>query len=338
MAVCKAEIMKAKGGAGAIGTLTFDDGVSTTSNKLRELMEEYGLVATLMIVPTRIMAEPPYSKGYSDIDELNRLMVGGYIDIESHSYSHLYIAEEGHVDYKPENCNDENRYRETYGSLLWLKEHFPGKHFVAFGVPGGNYDEKSHEYLKKYFYSVRNSWRSDLLQSLTPPDNREHGGWYKLIRMGLSEAKIDNAMDYLDRCVKGEGWFIGACHNIVGIELGKHNYQITVETLSILLKEMARLRDEGKLWPASFGDATRYLREYEASTVKAELSFDKIEVSVNMKSQTPSGLPLDKDIFNFPLTVKVYIPDGYKAENSKDGYVLIDVKPNDKATISICKI
>ena len=338
MSICKAEIMKAKGGASAIGTLTFDDGVSATSNKLRELMEEYGLVSTLMIVPTRASGEYPYSSGYSDVNELNRLMEGGYIDIESHSYSHLYIAEEGHVDYKPENCNDENRYRETYGSLMWFKEHFPNKHFVAFGVPGGNYDERTHEYLKKYFYAVRNSWRTDLLQSLTPEENREPGGWYKLIRMGLSETKIDVAMDYLDRCVKGEGWFIGASHNIVGIELGKHNYQITVETLSILLKEMARLRDEGKLWPASFGDATRYLREYEASAVSAELIGEEIEVTVTMKDKTPSGLPLSKDVFNMPLTVKVYIPDGYTAEDTKDGYVYIDVAPNEKATVKLQKL
>ena len=325
--MCKAEIMKAKGGASCIATLTFDDGVCTTSNKLRELMEEYGLVSTLMIVPTRIMAEPPYHVGYSDVDELTRLMQGGYIDIESHSYSHLYIAEEGHVDHKAENCNDENRYRETIGSRIWLEEHFPGKHFVAFGVPGGNYDARTHEYLRKSFYAVRNSWRCDLLQSLTPPDSREDGGWYKLIRMGLTEAGIDKALDYLDRCVSEEGWFLGACHNIVGVELGKHNYQITVETLSILLKKMAQLRDEGRLWPASFGDATRYLREYEASTAEAELTGDTLTVSVTMKDATPSGLPLSPEVFNMPLTVKVTLPDGKSA--------LVDVCPNTSVSLSV---
>lgn len=326
MSLCRAEIMKAKGGASAIATLTFDDGVSTTSNKLRELMEKYGLVSTLMIVPTRIMAEPPYHHGYSDIDELTRLMEGGYIDIESHSYSHLYIAEEGHPDHKPENCNDENRYRETVGSLIWLREHFPGKHFVAFGVPGGNYDEKTHEYLRKSFYAVRNSWRNDLLQSLTPPESREDGGWYKLIRMSLREAEIDKALDYLDRCISEGGWFLGACHNIVGEEIGKHNYQITVDTLSVLLDKMARLRYEGKLWPASFGDATRYLREYEASTVTADRTGAKIKVTVTMKDETPSGLPLSPDVFNIPLTVKVYMGEG-------DSYKFIDVKPNETVYI-----
>ena len=322
------EIMKAKGGASAIATLTFDDGVSSSSYKLKELMEKYDLVSTLMIVPTRIMGEPPYSRGYCSVEELNELMEGGHIDIESHSYSHLYIAEEGHVDHKPENCNDENRYRETFGSKEWLLRHFPGKHFVAFGVPGGNYDQRSHEYLAKSFYAVRNSSRNDLLQTLTPPDVYDHGGWYKLIRMGLYEEGINKALDYLDRCVNEEGWFIGACHNIVGVELGKHNYQITVETLSVLLEKMARLRDEGKLWSASFGDATRYLREYEASSVTAELVGDKIEVKVTMKDTTPSGLPLDSDVFNMPLTVKVYLPDG-----ARKPYVMVDVKPNESVII-----
>ena len=321
----KAEIMKAPSGASAIATLTFDDGVSSTSRKLREVMEEYGLVATLMIVPSRIMAIPPYHVGYSDVEELTSLMEGGYIDIESHSYSHLYIAEEGHVDHKPENCNDENRLRETVGSLEWLREHFPNKHFVAFGVPGGNYDARTHEYLKKTFFAVRNSWRTDLLQSLTPPDNREDGGWYKLIRMGLSENRIDDALNYLDRCVEEGGWFIGASHNIVGEEIGKHNYQISVDTLSILLRKMVSLRDEGKLWCASFGDATRYLREYEASTVTCVETDRGVAVSVTMKDATPSGLPLSPEIFNYPLTVKVNMPSGRS--------VLVDVKPGETVII-----
>ena len=150
-----AEVMRARG-ARAIATLTFDDGVRDTAEKLFELMEKHGLCATLMIVPTRIMAIPPYHSGYCDRDELRRLCSTGSLSIESHSYSHLYIAEEGHVDYHAENCTDENREREICGSLTWLSENFPEMNFVSFGVPGGNYDLKSREMVAKTFYSSRN--------------------------------------------------------------------------------------------------------------------------------------------------------------------------------------
>ena len=49
-----AEIMKAPHGACAIATMTFDDGVQATNQALVGLLEEYGLKASLMLVPHRI--------------------------------------------------------------------------------------------------------------------------------------------------------------------------------------------------------------------------------------------------------------------------------------------
>ena len=323
----RAEIMKAKGGANAIATMTFDDGVTSSSLKVRELMEKYDLVATLMLVPTRIMAEPPYSHGYLNREEILEITAGGYVDIESHSYSHLYIAEQGHPDYHPENCNDENRYRETVGSYEWFKREFPDRHFVAFAVPGGNYDEKTHALLKNTFYSVRNGHRAgeDDMQSLTPTDDRENGGWYKLKKTWLREREADRIVSHLDMCVEKGGWFFTGCHNIVGDELGKHNYEMTADTYEVILQKIAKYRDEGKIWPASMGDATRYLREYESSSVNAELVGEKIAVTVTMKDKTPAGLLLPEDIFNIPLTVKVYLPSGKT--------VMVEVKPNETVYI-----
>ena len=339
-----AELMRAKGGARAIVTMTFDDGVSDSSHKVKELMVKYGLVATLMVVPSRIMGIPPYSRGYCDISELGELMEGGYIDIESHSYSHLYIAEEGHVDYKAENCNDENRLRETVGSYEWLREHFPNKHFVAFGVPGGNYDARTHEYLKKCFYAVRNGWvGNDDVQSLTPTDDREMGGWYRLKRFAMRESDPEGAIDRLDRCVKRGGWFLTANHNIVGTEIGKHNYEISVPTLERILERIAALRDEGKVWSASFGDATRYLRECEAAEVREYSDGKELFVELKMKKQTPSGLPLTSDVFNLPLTVKVELPKDWNKVKAgcitydtfiedENNYAYIEIAPIDGVT------
>ncbi len=340
----KAELCRARGGARAIATLTFDDGVRSSAMALSELLTEYGLVASLMVVPTRIMGEPPYSSGYLNVDEINGLMAAGTVEPESHSYSHMYIAAEGHVDYKRENCTDENRIRETVGSRRWLREHFSHHPFVAFAVPGGSYDEKIEELVMKTFYSSRRGGLlSGEMQLLTPPDNDTRGGWYGLHAIWLAEERRDEICAYLDKCIAAGGWFISGCHNIVGTELHRHNYDITVDSLREIFGKIREYRERGDVWVASFSDATRYLREYESSSVVSRVCDTGISVEVTMKAATERGLPLDSDIFNLPLTVRLELPCEWErvsytlegrdmtAEARSEGgtrYAYIEVVPN----------
>ena len=53
----KAEILPVKGGASAIATLTFDDGVHKTNETLLPLLVKYNAKASLMVVPHLI---PPW--------------------------------------------------------------------------------------------------------------------------------------------------------------------------------------------------------------------------------------------------------------------------------------
>lgn len=341
-----AEIMKAPHGACAIATMTFDDGVHSTATKLRELLAKHGLSASLMVVPTRIMAIPPYSSGYSNEDELRELCRGGYIDIQSHSYSHLYIAEETSPDYHPENCTDENRERETRGSLEWLRDHFPENKTVAFAVPGGSYDEQVKERTRECFYAIRNGrLPKGKVQSLTPREGNEHGDWARLAKVWLRECDIDEIIKHLDLCIDEGGWFISGCHNLFGQELGRGNYDITPEGLDRILAAMRERVDAGRLAVMTFGDATCYLREYEASTLEAELTGERIELELAMKETTPYGLPLSEDIFNLPLTVKVELPREWRAAELEGGgevvltreggatYALFELPPRGKATL-----
>lgn len=347
-----AEICKARGGAHAIATMTFDDGVSASSFALYGLLRSYGLSATLFLVPSRIMGIAPYSSGYLDLHDVHNLIATGRIDPESHSYSHLYLAKVGHVDYKAENCTDENREREISGSRAWLEKHFPGRPFISFGVPGGNYDDKAQQLVMSSYYSSRvGHLLEGEMQSLTP-DDTSLGGWYSLKSKWLGEKRLSDILEYLDRCVRDGGWFITGCHNIVGTEIGKGNYEISIPTLSIFFEKLALYRDRGQLWIATLKDATRYLREYESSELFFKASDGEITLEIKMKDKTKRGLPLTPSIFNMPLTVRVKVPDGWQsAECISDGtsapceisedengkYLYVYIVPNTKATVRRCE-
>jgi len=95
---------------------------------------------------------------------------------------------------------------------------------------------------------------------------------------------------------------------------------------------------EGKLWVATFGEATKYMRERMSASVKVEKQNDKILVNL---SHT-----LDKNHYGVPLTLKTYVNGDWKEILVKQGsksetvssssddvgtYVLYQATPNGSA-------
>ncbi len=61
---------------------------------------------------------------------------------------------------------------------------------------------------------------------------------------------------------------------------------------------------ENDLWIASFGDVTKYIRERMNASIKIETKEGKIIVTLTHS--------LDKSIYDFPLTLKTYVPSKWK--------------------------
>lgn len=310
-----AVIMNVKGGASAIATMTFDDGVHATNSRLKPLMEEYGLKASLMAVPSRIQGIPPYSSGYSSVSELNALTEQGkYFDICSHSYSHLYMHDDGtHAA----NNTEQNIAKEILGSKTYIEDNFPWQDCIGFAVPGGKYSTDAMAALMQYFYSSRtgNSNASvSAMQSLDPADTADAGGWYALRNLWLKDANVNNIVAYLDHCVANGGWFVTGCHNVVltAAELGTNNNDITVDALRTILAKMQEYQNSGKLWVATMTEATKYLREVQNSTVSQYMTEYGMCVEVKMAEKTARGQALPTDVFDMPLTVRVEIPEGWE--------------------------
>ena len=330
-------IMNVKGGANAIATMTFDDGVYANDSLIEEMVSEYGLSATLMVVPERIINR----SGYSKLGELQAMIDNGSTDVQSHSYSHMYIAPEGHADYSAANNTDGNRYREIVGSRDFLATALENTDQLAFAVPGGTYDEEAMSLVMRTYYSARTHMgaSADSIQSLTPAEGQGEGGWYGIKSLWLS-AGLDTVCEYLDACVDQGGWFFTGAHNIVE---SNSMWDMTPEDFGVLLSKMKQYSDDGKLWVATYSDAVKYLREYESAAVTHTAGTNGTYISVTMADTTPDGLPLDPSVFNMPLTVKAEIPEGWASvrlvrgnesktvESFIEGgktYILFDAVPN----------
>ena len=97
---------------------------------------------------------------------------------------------------------------------------------------------------------------------------------------------------------------------------------------------------EDKLWVATFGDVTKYIRERQSAKVQSSLSNSKVTVKVSH--------PLNKAFYTMPLTLKTYVPASWKkatvaqgskkqtittATDEKGTYVLYQANPNGLAVV-----
>ncbi len=373
-ATYNAAIMDVKGGADAIASMTFDDIRTPSTNKLVELLAEYELRASLMLIPYRV--EGFYGGNTAVIADINRYLATGTVGVESHGLTHLYMAPEGHSDYPISAFTPENIYNETKGALVGvnsttiydsgfktfgkitgLQTMFPDQDILTFAVPGSSYRPEAMAEVMKYYYAARsNAGRpSSGAQTLDPADTADAGGWYNPYMTWLSirgdQTKLESVLSYLDTCVNNKGWFITGAHDISENPSNALD-DMTPADAEALFAKLKEYQDAGKLWVATYSDATKYVRERQNSTAVEYSTADGLFVKVNMNETTENGLPLSTDVFDMPLTVRVEIPDGWTkvrfrqlqagvmVENTVDSFVdastgktfaLVDVFPDGTA-------
>ena len=67
----------------------------------------------------------------------------------------------------------------------------------------------------------------------------------------------------------------------------------------------------GELWAATFGDATKYIRERQNTTVTERFNNSTVYVDMKINRTAADGKYLTESIFNYPLTVEVRVPEGW---------------------------
>lgn len=307
----KAELERVFGGARAIATMVFDDGLRESAKQINALCKKHSCRASLMLC-SGIRID-------TTLDMWRELFSEGYLHPESHSHLHKYLTRS-----HPENLTEEIMTDEIEGSFERLNKLLPGYDILTFGLPYGSYASPAMEHLYKCAYAVRagNCVLADerargKMQSLDPVMNREEmGSWYNMIGIRMMPEKCrvypmitpEALIEYLDKCVESGGWFLSTAHGIVEGE----NLDITVGDLDRIMQRMEEHTRAGNLWVTSFTDATKYVRERQSSCLELAPDSDNVKLTLKMQDKTADGLPLDGSVFNMPLTVRLTLPEGAK--------------------------
>lgn len=221
-------------------------------------------------------------------------------EIASHTVTHpkLAVLDEVNMLYELEQSKAD-----------LLKFIGPESTFSAEG-PYGTENERVMEYAHKIYPALRNRMPEDWLEEINraskmnPSESKkEYVQWQ---RGPLTDVTVDEMKRWVDT---------GMAHDNIWLVLVFHG----VENLGWEPKTTAELEDyftylkdnEDKLWVATFRDVTKYLRERKSAQIQTELRDDAIAVNITSD--------LDAEVYNVPMTVKTYVPSGWKSATLSKG-------------------
>ena len=259
-------------------SMTFDDGDNVETGRiLNELFAKYGFRGTLMFTASNVI---------NTADEWNEILAEGYLDVGAHGYNHV----------DPTGItSDATLRKETVEAVELLRQLFPTQKVLTFATPLARITDEYEAILKDLVIANRLEQGGGKVI---------YGEEYNMYRIQASSFNMGKSLDYIngqaDSAVKNGMWLIELMHGV--IDGKRYNTDIDKETF-IKHCEYLYNKYNGKVWFGSFEEVSLYVYQYENSKLEY-VACDKD--SMTFKITTDASL--DKEIFNVPMSAKVYLP------------------------------
>ncbi|MBO5374049.1 MAG: polysaccharide deacetylase family protein, partial [Clostridia bacterium] len=268
-------------------TMTFDDGYDIgTGQYINSIYRQYGFRGTAMLGVTFLQTEDENNNKIDNdwlISEWNEVLAEGYLDVGCHGYDHL----------NPVGLSSTLYEHEIKDAIYYLREKFPTQRVLTYVTPFAHIDESYKEYLNDY--AISNRLEAD-------GKDIKIGESYDLYKVKstsiLAEMNAAGFNTSIGNALKQKGrWTVELYHCVRDNASGRD------ATKTFFAEHCKYIYDNFKdtTWVASFEDVSVYLKQLENSTINY--------VSSDRESMTLSiNCSLDKDIYNFPMTIKVQVP------------------------------
>jgi peptidoglycan/xylan/chitin deacetylase (PgdA/CDA1 family) len=249
--------------------------------------------STLEIRP--VLLKPPFITW----PEIKAFAAAGH-EFGSHTISHprLAVLDEQNILYELEKCKEE------------IQSQLGAEHTFSAECPFGTENERVMEYAYKVHPALRNRMPETFLVELNRGSSHTPGEYEKEYiqwqRGPLKKTTVDMMKSWVDTLLVHDNvWLVLTFHGIDGVGWEAKPHQELKEFFTYIKKH------EGKLWVATFGEATKYMRERMSGSAKVEKQNDKILVSLTHT--------LDKNQYSVPLTLKTYVNSDWKDVLVKQG-------------------
>ena len=232
-------------------------------------------------------------------DDFRRYAAEGY-EIASHSITHASMPglDSVNIVYELEKSKEE------------IRNQMGEKYTFSTEVPYGYENERVMKIAYKIYPALRNRMPEPWLTELDRPSKKtpavnalDYVQWQRECNtrspLPLMKSWVDSAVTRKDT------WLVLVIHGVDSL-----GYEALQSTLLDEYFQYIKSKDD-KLWIATFGEVTKYMREREAAKVGNSQKNGKIVVTLTHS--------LDKTMYNIPLTVKTYISSTWKQASLKQG-------------------
>ncbi|WP_259069836.1 polysaccharide deacetylase family protein [Mucilaginibacter sp. X4EP1] len=256
-------------------------------------------------------------------DDMRRYAAEGY-EIASHSITHASMPglDSANITYELEKSKEE------------IRNQMGEQYTFSTEVPYGYENERVMQIAYKIYPALRNRMPEPWLKEIDRPSKQTPGNSDKDYIQWQREANTRSPLPLMKSWVdtttgRKDTWLVIVIHGVDGL-----GYEALPSTLLDEYFQYIK-NDDDKLWVATFGDVTKYMRERESATVQNNEDNGKITVRLTHT--------LD-NMYNLPLTLKTYLPKNWKAtlvkqgkhiqqltamQDSKGSYVLYQAYPNE---------
>lgn len=302
----QANLCAVKDDRAAIVTVISDDGFYESGLILNELARERDLHVTVAGVVNNLSGR---------LRKWQTIETEGYIEIISHSYSHLKINDETNPSYQA-------IFHEYVDAREWFQKNFKTPAF-CFVTPNNNTTQVGYEIFEKNgFLAVRQGRRGE--NSLSPVYGRFPGEWLNLKTRGIGDVKTTaERNEWVDRAISEGSWLIEMWHD-VSPDGDVHYQPISTAMAAEHLDYLAQRSAEKAIWVAPFTQAVSYIYQKQHTTVRAFLKGDLIAVKAERSAKE---LPWKE--FNIPLSAEIVPPKDWKGIRAYKGYDARIVKKNE---------
>ena len=221
-------------------------------------------------------------------------------EFSSHMVTHPYMCalDEANIMYELEKSREE------------LLKQIGIRHTIATELPYGTSNKRALNYASKVYHAARNGiWEPNVLElhrpnRRTPVNNDfEYVMWE---RGAISNTSLEQMNAWVDTTAAQKNiWYVLVIHGIEGIGWEA----LTEETVDAHFSYIKS--KENDLWVATFGDVARYIKQRNSAKVNSSLKGDNIFISLTH--------PLDKKLFDIPLTLKTCVNPEWKEVSVKQG-------------------
>ncbi|HEY8930336.1 MAG TPA: polysaccharide deacetylase family protein [Mucilaginibacter sp.] len=324
------ERCSAGGYLGYKGTITYVTRAASAYDNPKRRDRAYKIMDTLY----QKVRAGDFQPGYQPCDEvlqeegltwsdLKGYSSRGY-EIASHSITHASMPGLDSVNIRYELEKSKEEIRDKMGERATFSTE----------VPYGYENERVMKIAYKIYPALRNRMPEPWLKEIDRASRETPGNttkdYIQWQRGATTKTPLPLMEQWVDTAVeKGNTWLVLVFHGVDGL-----GYEALPHTMLDDYFQYIKAHQD-KLWIATFGDVTKYMREREKAKVETGEKAGKITINLTQS--------LDKAMYDVPLTLKTYVSAEWsrvwvwqgkrmqRVDTEKDGkgtYVLYQAYPN----------